>query len=53
MKNNLKIASVLMLILAVAITYLGLQRESIFNPPVVTGVGFLVTAWIFFSMSKK
>ena len=47
MKNTYTIAAIAMLILSAAITYLGLQRESLFNPPVVTGVGFAVIAVVF------
>ena len=42
-----------MIILAVAITYLGLQRDHIFNPPVITGVGFLIIAIVFIVAAKN
>jgi FtsH-binding integral membrane protein len=53
MKNTYSIAAIAMLILSVTITYLGLQFENIFNPPVVTGLGFAVIAIVFFMASKK
>ncbi len=53
MKKTHMIAAIAMLILSAAITYLGLQRESIFNPPVVTGVGFAVIAVVYFIRSGK
>lgn len=42
-----------MVILAVAISYLGLQRDRIFNPPIITGLGFLVIAIVFFAAAKN
>ena len=47
MKNTLTFAIVALLVLALMITYLGLQRDTIINPPVITGVGFLVIAVVF------
>lgn len=42
-----------MLVLSIAITYLGLQRESIVNPPVITGIGFFVIAVVFTLFGKN
>ncbi|UII75511.1 hypothetical protein LV716_14775 [Flagellimonas sp. HMM57] len=53
MKNVLTFAIIALLILAVLITYLGLQRDTIVNPPVVTGVGFLIVAVVFFMLRKR
>ncbi|MBS9463829.1 hypothetical protein KIM67_15520 [Flagellimonas sp. 389] len=53
MKNVLTFAIIALLILAVLITYLGLQRDTIINPPVVTGVGFLVIAVVFVMLRKR
>ncbi|MDO1501659.1 hypothetical protein Q2T40_16105 [Winogradskyella maritima] len=53
MKNTYYISAILMIILSIAITYLGLQREQIFNPPVVTGVGFSVIAIVFIQSARK
>ncbi len=47
MKNILTLATIIMLILAAMILYLGMQRESIFNPPNITGVGFIAIAAVF------
>lgn len=41
-----------MIILSIAITYLGFQREQLFNPPVVTGVGFFVIAIVFIQCAR-
>ena len=44
MSSFLAVCAALLLVLAAAITYLGLQRPSLFNPPVITGLGFVVLA---------
>jgi hypothetical protein len=53
MKNLLNIATVVMLILAVAIIYLGAQRESLFNPPIITGLGFIMIAIVLSRLAKR
>ena len=53
MKKTYTIAAIAMLMLSVGITYLGLQRESFFNPPVVTGVGFALIAVVYFIKAKR
>ena len=53
MKNTYYLSAFLMIILAVAISYLGLQREHIFNPPIITGIGFLVIAIVFLVNAKN
>ncbi len=53
MKNLLTFASIILLILSVWITYLGLQRESIVNPPLITGVGFIMIALVFITLRKQ
>ncbi len=52
MKNILCLASIILLILAVLIIYLGMQRESIFNPPNITGIGFIMIAIVFLFWRK-
>ncbi|PRX56859.1 hypothetical protein [Flagellimonas meridianipacifica] len=52
MKNLLNVASIVLLILAVMIIYLGMQRESIFNPPNITGVGFIMIAVVLLFFKK-
>ena len=52
MKIFVTISSIILLILSILITYLGLQRDSLVNPPTITGVGFLVIAIALF-LSKK
>ncbi len=46
-------ACVALLVLAALIIYLGLQRESIINPPVITGVGFIIIAVVFALFSRR
>jgi len=53
MKITLTIAAILLLILAFMITYLGLQRETVINPPTITGIGFLVIAVVFIKSIKQ
>ncbi|MEM6894591.1 MAG: hypothetical protein AAGD88_17135 [Bacteroidota bacterium] len=53
MKNVLNLAIVILLILAILIIYLGMQRESIFNPPNITGVGFIVMAIVLVFWRKE
>ncbi len=52
MKNILSLATVVLLILAVLIIYLGMQREYIFNPPNITGLGFIMIAVVFLFWRK-
>ena len=52
MKYLLILASIIFVILGVIIIYLGLQRESIVNPPNITGVGFFVVAIVLFFLRK-
>ncbi|WP_226294150.1 hypothetical protein [Aquimarina algicola] len=53
MKSILIFAAITLCILSIMITYLGLQRENIINPPVITGVGFLMIAVVFVMLSKR
>lgn len=53
MKTTLTIAVILLLILAVMITYLGIQRETLINPPTITGIGFFVIAIVFVRSIKQ
>ncbi len=53
MKNVLTLAIVLLLILALLIMYLGMQRESILNPPNITGIGFIVIALVLVFWRKE
>ena len=54
-KNNvLQISAILMFILAVIIITLGITTgPKVLLPPVVTGVGFFVIAWVFMSLREK
>nr|WP_297912599.1 hypothetical protein [uncultured Allomuricauda sp.] len=53
MKPILTFASIALLILSIAIIYLGSQRESLFNPPIITGIGFVVIALVFIVWKKQ
>lgn len=53
MKNILTLAIIVLLVLAVSIIYLGMQRESIFNPPNITGIGFLMIAIVLVFWRKE
>ncbi|MEM6517599.1 MAG: hypothetical protein AAF688_15565 [Bacteroidota bacterium] len=53
MKRINIISSIALIILAIMITYQGLQRDTIINPPTITGVGFVVIAIVFFLSGKK
>lgn len=43
------IAAAALLILAIVIAFAGLSGERILLPPVITGVGFAIIAWVFWS----
>ncbi len=49
MKNLFKIAAFILVILAVIMCYLGFKMGGL--PPAITGVGFLVIAFVFFKQS--
>lgn len=53
MRNVLTLAIFALLVLAVSIIYLGMQRESIFNPPNITGIGFIVIAIVLVFWRKE
>lgn len=53
MKNTLTLAIIILFILSVAIIYLGLQRENIINPPVITGLGFLMIIVVLAKLRKQ
>ena len=49
-KTVLTIAGILMIALALVIGYIGLMSApNILLPPVITSIGFLVIAWVFFA----
>ncbi|AWX43091.1 hypothetical protein HME9304_00078 [Flagellimonas maritima] len=52
MKNILTSASIILFILSITIIYLGLQRDNIVNPPVITGIGFIIIAIVFIKFRK-
>ena len=52
-KSTLTIAAAALLILALVIGYAGLSGERILLPPVITAIGFLVIAWVFFSLRSN
>ncbi len=51
MKNTFKIAAFILAILAVLMLYLGFKMGGL--PPAITGVGFLVIAFVFFKLSSN
>ena len=53
MKTILIWAILFLLILSIMIIYLGMQRESIFNPPNITGIGFIIIAIVFAFWRKQ
>jgi len=53
MKKIYNLSAIIMIVLAFAITYLGLQRDNIFNPPIITGIVFLVIAIVFIFAGRK
>ncbi|MEL6483769.1 MAG: hypothetical protein AAFU57_01590 [Bacteroidota bacterium] len=53
MKNILTLASIVLFVLAILIMYLGMQRETIFNPPNITGIGFLMIAVVLVFWRKE
>jgi len=53
MKNIYTIASIILLILAALIINIGLKLDAIINPPVISGVGFIVIAIVVFTLRKR
>ncbi len=52
-ESILGIGSLLMILLALAIGYIGVfGGPNILLPPLITSVGFVVIAWVFFSFRK-
>jgi len=52
-KQSLLLAAVLLSVLALLMMYLGFTSAAkILWPPVITGVGFLIIAWVF-SVQRK
>ncbi len=53
MKKILLFSDIVLLLLAIAIAYLGLQRDHIFNPPVITGIDFLTIGIVLLKLKDK
>ncbi len=53
-ETTLAIAAIVMAILGLIIGYLGLfSGPGVLLPPVITGIGFFVIAWVFFAFRKN
>lgn len=56
MKRNdiLQTSSVILVILGVIMVILGFNSApKVLYPPIITGIGFLVIAWVFFILKEK
>lgn len=52
--KTITIAFIILLVLGVAMLYLGgFHGEKIILPPILTGIGFFVIAWVFKSLQTK
>ncbi|MNY61334.1 hypothetical protein D3C86_1980050 [compost metagenome] len=52
-KLVLNIAVFLLVILGMAIIYIGMAGPKIMWPPVITGVGFFVISWVFYKLKEN
>jgi len=53
-ETTLTVAGILIAILGLIIGYLGLfSGPGVLPPPVITGIGFFVIAWVFFAFRKN
>lgn len=53
MKNTLITATIALFALGILMIYMGLNKGIMINPPVVSGVGFLVIGIVFGALSKQ
>jgi len=52
--NLLPISSLIMIVLGVIIIILGFySAPKILLPPIITGIGFMVIAWVFIMLKEK
>ena len=53
-KNNiLTISAILLIIIGIAMIYIGgFYTPKVMLPPILTGVGFFVIAWVFSALKK-
>ncbi|WP_316842242.1 hypothetical protein [Pedobacter gandavensis] len=51
-RTVLSISAFLLLILGIAIIYVGLSGPKLMLPPVITGLGFFVISWALFALKK-
>lgn len=49
MNSTYKAAAIILVVLAIAMIYIGgFYGSSVMLPPIITGVGFIVIAWVFY-----
>ena len=52
--NILTVSSLIMIMLAFVIVFLGFTAgPRVMLPPIITGAGFLVIAWVFWTLKEK
>ncbi|WGQ12477.1 hypothetical protein QG516_12660 [Pedobacter gandavensis] len=51
-RTVLQISAVLLIILGIAIIFVGLSGPKLMLPPVITGLGFFVVSWALFALKK-
>lgn len=52
-ENVLLISGIVLIVLGLFIASIGLFAGSILLPPVITGLGFFVLAWVCFTLRKS
>ena len=54
-KNSMfSVASILLLILGIVMIYLGgFYAPKVILPPIITGIGFFIIAWVFTILKKQ
>jgi hypothetical protein len=54
LNQTLKIATFILIILAIAMIYIGgFHAKKLMLPPIITGIGFIVIAKVFWDLQKK
>ncbi|MCX2453260.1 hypothetical protein OQX61_18430 [Pedobacter sp. PLR] len=51
-RTVLTISSFLLIILGIAIIFVGMSGPKLMLPPVITGLGFFVISWALFALNK-
>lgn len=52
--NTLKISAIILVLLGISMIYIGgFYGSQVILPPIITGIGFFVIAWVFLGLRRR